>query len=279
MKIGIIGNGFVGGATSEIFMNNYNISIYDKFKDPWKDSSVLEESEAIFLCVPTPMNEGGRMDSSYLEESVQLIDKIFESEDRKPFVIIRSTVVPGTTKKLEERFDLPFAFNPEFLREKYALEDMRNTNRIVIGSNDPFIGANVREIYEPLFPEVDYFLMDSTSAEMIKYSANVVLAGQIALANEIYVVCESLGVDYDDVKEVLLADDRIGRNIEVPGPDGLRGFGGKCFPKDLRALISISQDLGYSPDLLEEVWRSNLRFRERKDWEEIPGAVSNNKDF
>lgn len=112
---------------------------------------------------------------------------------------------------------------------------------------------------------------------MIKYSANVFLTGQVALANEIYQVCHSLGVDYDTVKEAILLDDRIGTNIDVPGPDGDFGFGGKCFPKDLNALIYLARENMYRPYLLEEIWRLNERVRKNKDWLNIEGAVS--EDF
>src|SRR3989338_9713092 len=101
---------------------------------------------------------------------------------------------------------------------------------------------------------------------MIKYAANVMLAGQIALANEIYQICNHVGVDYTVVKETILQDSRIGRNLDVPGPDGNLGFGGKCFPKDLNALIYLAREHMYRPHLLEEVWRLNERVRTDLDW-------------
>jgi len=167
-------------------------------------------------------------------------------------------------------------FNPEFLRERHALEDMENTNRIIIGANREEDFKKTTKIYRPLFPNVEYIYVDKKTAEMIKYASNVMLASQIAIANEIYQICEAVGIDYDEVKESILMDERIARNIDVPGPDGELGFGGKCFPKDLRALIFLARENMYNPYLLEEIWRSNLGIRRDKDWLKIPGTTSKN---
>ncbi|MFC1672443.1 UDP-glucose/GDP-mannose dehydrogenase family protein, partial [Planctomycetota bacterium] len=177
------------------------------------------------------------------------------------------------TAALVERYPFRFAFNPEFLREKHALEDMQNTSRVVIGANDDKSRDELIEVYKPLFPDAEYITMDTRTAEMTKYTANVFLAAQIALANEIYNICKSVGVDYDTVKKTVLLDERIARNIDVPGPDGDFGFGGKCFPKDLNALIYLARENMYRPYLLEEVWRLNERVRHNSDWLDIDGAV------
>lgn len=112
---------------------------------------------------------------------------------------------------------------------------------------------------------------------MIKYSANVMLAGQIALANEIYQICKVIDVDYETVKNIIQLDNRIAKNITVPGHDGELGFGGKCFPKDLNALIYLAREKMYRPYLLEEIWRLNEKLRKNKDWLDIPGATSDKK--
>jgi UDPglucose 6-dehydrogenase len=114
---------------------------------------------------------------------------------------------------------------------------------------------------------------------MIKYAANATLASQIMIANDIYRICRALGINYDLVKKVMQLDERIGRNMDVPGNDGDFGFGGKCFPKDLCALIHLAREYLVEPHVLAEVWRSNLEAREKKDWLGIPGATSSNKDF
>ena len=277
MKIGIIGMGFVGGTAAKVLEKKHEILAYDKYKEPYTNPSVLKESEAVFICVPTPMKASGEIDYSPIYNSIETLSGVFK--EKKPLAIIRSTAVSGTTRKLEERFDFNFAFNPEFLREKHALEDMLNTNRIIIGANREQDYRIVESIYKPLFPDAEYIFVDTDTAEMIKYAANVMLAGQIALANEIYQICNSVGVDYEKVKKAILMDERIARNIDVPGPDGDFGFGGKCFPKDLNALIYLARENLYRPYLLEEVWRLNEKLRKNKDWLDIPGATSENNNF
>ena len=282
----MIGMGFVGGTTASILSKAHEIFPYDKYKEPYCSKKNIEElaenSETVFVCVPTPMKPSGEMDYSAIYDSLNLLNEEAKNKKRNIkdiLVVIRSTAVSGTTDKLAETYSFRFAFNPEFLREKHALEDMENTNRIVIGANTDENYSKVAEIYRPLFPNAKYFHCSIKEAEMVKYTANVMLTLQIAGANEIYQICKATGIDYNKIKEIVLLDNRIGRNIDVPGPDGDLGFGGKCFPKDLRALIYLARECGYGPYLLEEVWRLNERVRKNKDWLDIPGATSENKDF
>ena len=114
---------------------------------------------------------------------------------------------------------------------------------------------------------------------MIKYAANALLFMQVMAANEVSQICKALGIDYNQVKDAILLDPRIGRNIDVPGPDGDLGAGGKCFPKDVNALIYLARTFQRRPYLLEEAWRLNLDVRKNKDWLDIPGATSENQDF
>ena len=132
------------------------------------------------------------------------------------------------------------------------------------------------EIYKPIFPNAHYTIVDRKMAEMIKYAANVTLTSQIIIANVIEQICVAQGINYNLLREEILRDKRIGTNTKVPGPDGKHGFGGKCFPKDLRALTYLARELGALSHLLEEMWRTNLDVREDRDWEDIPGATSGN---
>ena len=143
---------------------------------------------------------------------------------------------------------------------------MLATKRVVIGSNDRQIGLRIEKLYKVSFPDAKYVQLDIRTAEMVKYASNVTLASQIAVANEIYDICKAVGVKYNKVKETILLDDRIGTNIDVPGPDSDRGFGQKCFPKDLNALIYMARENQFRPYLLEEVWRKNCSVRKNKDW-------------
>jgi UDPglucose 6-dehydrogenase len=280
MKLGIMGVGFVGGATAEVLGEKHELILYDKYKEEYnKFSEELIEAEVVFICVPTPMKPSGEIDYSAIHDSIRLLEKITRPKEQKPLVVIRSTAVSGTTEELNAKYPFNFAFNPEFLKEKSAVEDMKKTDRIVIGVSSEEDFEKILEVYKPLFPNAKYIKTDTKTAEMIKYSANVMLAGQIALANEIYQICNNLGIDYEKVKETILLDERIARNIDVPGPDGSLGFGGKCFPKDLNALIYLARKTRYRPYLLEEVWRLNEHVRQNKDWLDIPGATSKNKNF
>ncbi|MBI2043173.1 UDP-glucose/GDP-mannose dehydrogenase family protein [Candidatus Pacearchaeota archaeon] len=283
MKIGVVGVGIVGGATAEVLKNVHELFLYDRFKQehnsPENLRNLVKNSDVIFICVPTPMKITGEIDYSDIHNSMdQLIEELIKI-GRNPqdiLIVIRSTAVSGATDKLAYKYPFRFAFNPEFLREKHAFDDMKNTDRIVIGANDERSTNQLRDIYKPLFPNAKYSTVTRKEAEMIKYAANVVLASQVTVANEIFQICKAVGVDYDIVKNAILLDKRIGSNIEVPGPDGDFGFGGKCFPKDLKALIRLAQEHEYDPYLLQEIWRTNERIRKNKDWLKIKGATSKN---
>ena len=286
MKIGIIGVGFVGGTTAEVIGRVHEVFLYDKYKGSYNSaeniSALAKNSEIVFLCVPTPMKPNGKMDPLAVYDSLDILEKEAANAGRdlkEILVVVRSTVVPGTTDKLSEKYSFRFAFNPEFLREKHALEDMKNTKRIIIGTGNLEDFNKIKKAYEPLFPRATYIHENPKTAETIKYCANVMLAGQISLANELYNICNSLGINYASVKNAILLDERIGRNIDVPGPDGDFGFGGKCLPKDINALIYLSRENFYRPYLLEEIVRLNEAVRRNKDWLEIPGATSENSDF
>ncbi|MBS3081034.1 UDP-glucose/GDP-mannose dehydrogenase family protein [Candidatus Pacearchaeota archaeon] len=283
MKIGIIGVGWVGGTTAKVLGKIHEIYLYDKYKKPYNSQenieSLVNNSDVIFICVPTPMKPSGEIDYSSIHDSLKQVfsvSKKLKKDMDKILIAIRSTAVSGTTEKLEREYPFHFAFNPEFLTEKNALNDMMNTNKIVIGSNREEDAKKVEQVFKPIFPNAKYIHVDSKTAEMIKYAANVTLASQIAVANEIYQICKSLKIDYNKVKEAILLDDRIGKNINVPGSDRDLGFGGKCFPKDLNALIFLARENKYRPYLLEEVWRLNEKVRKNKDWLNIKGATSEN---
>ena len=283
MKIGVVGVGIVGGATAKTLEKAHEIFLYDKFKSKYNSKDNLEKlvgsSEVVFVCVPTPMRITGEIDYSSIYNSM---DQISEESDKigrdveDILIAIRSTAVSGTTDKLAEEYSFRVAFNPEFLREKTAVEDMENTNRVIIGTNDEKSRSQLLRVYKPLFPNAKYVVVTRKEAEMIKYAANVTLASQVAIANEIYQICKATEVNYKTVKDAILLDSRIGNNTEVPGPDGDFGFGGKCFPKDLKALIRLSQEHEYDPYLLQEIWRTNEKVRKNKDWLKIKGATSKN---
>ena len=273
-SVGIIGQGFVGSALRSTFENYYNVYTYDKFqanKSTHKTIQALSRAcEIIFICVPTPMNKDGSCDISIVTDVV----KAACSTGRKNIIAIKSTVPPNTTKSLQDLCqDSHIVFNPEFLLERNAEEDFKNTTRVILGGPRPATTL-LKQFYSRIFPDADIVKTDSTIAEMIKYLTNTFLAVKVSFANEIYAICESLGIDYDKVLEYSLYDERLGRSHwSVPGPDGHYGFGGSCFPKDLNALMHLTHSLCIQANTISGAWNTNLMVRPEKDWESLKGRA------
>ena len=279
MKIGIVGNGFVGSAITHGFILHVeDVLIYDKDKN--RSTHTLEElakeSDVIFVCVPTPMFESGDCDLSIVKSVVEDLSTCKDIEQK--VIVIKSTVVPGTTEKLAANFpEMNFVFNPEFLTERKARLDFINTSRIVLGSNNRMANDIVEKLYRIRFPHTKIIKTDFGTAQLIKYMANCFFATKVSFMNEMYQVCEAINGDWEKALEGFIADGRIGNShIDVPGHDGDFGFGGKCFPKDINAMIKKSEELGVSPDVLRGAWEKNKQVRKDLDWYDIPGAVSKN---
>ncbi len=269
MKIGAIGMGVVGSATVNGLKRGNEVYCYDKYK-PSEHTlrDIAENCSVIFITVPTPMKKSGEIDLSAIYESVSILNEHYApKEEDKSIIVIRSTAVSGTTDSLAERYPkFDFAFNPEFLTDKNANEDFLNSKRVVLGVNSDRVFEILAAVYCRAYFTCPIIKTNVKTAEMIKYASNVMLMSQIITANEIYEICKNLGIEYNEVASILSYDNRIGKNIKVPGPDLDRGAGGKCFPKDLNALIYLAREHGYRPDLLEEIWRTNLKFRKKIDW-------------
>ena len=277
-RIGIIGYGVVGKAFADVFKDKVNIYIYDRYIPEYNNiERVVKNCSIVFVAVPTPMYEDGSIDISSVKDVLKRITAVKLPRRKLPIVVIRSTIVPGTTASLQKQFpSLHLVYNPEFLSERNSLADMERTDRVVIGGQLKYC-KKVEDIYRLVFPYARYIITDTTTAEMIKYAANVTLAGQVMIANELYQICQKLNVDWAFVRNAIILDPLIGRNTKVPGPDGDFGFGGKCLPKDLNALIHRAKELGYNPELLIQIWNSNLKVRRNRNWEVIKGATSRNK--
>ena len=290
MKIGVVGCGIVGGITIEILKDHHKLYPYDKYKSGMvrgvelvSIDLVVENSKVIFVSVPTPMKVSGEMDLSSIYSTVEEIEMLhnLNRSNRKMIICIRSTAVSGTTDGLEKKFgneNLKFAFQPEFLTEANYIEDAKHPDRIIIGANERETALAIKKVYGEagffLNGRIQCLITDLKTSEMIKYASNCFLAAKVSFANEIYNICKHLNIEYNTVKQALLMDRRIGKShLNVPGPDLCFGFGKKCFPKDLNALIYLSREHGYNPRLLEEVWETNLKVRKNRDWEKIPGAT------
>ena len=276
-NIGIIGNGFVGSAIMHGFILHIDdIMIYDK--DPKRSThnmpDLVERSDIIFICVPTPMFESGECDLSIVESVTEELSS-YDSISGK-VVVIKSTVVPGTVEKLAKKYPkMNFVFNPEFLTERKARLDFINTSRIVLGSDKELAIDIVEKLYRVRFPYTQVIKTDFATAQLIKYMANCFFATKVSFMNEMYQVCDAVGGDWEKALEGFITDGRIGNShIDVPGHDGDMGFGGKCFPKDINAIINKCEEIGVKTPVLKGAWEKNQEVRKDLDWYDIPGAVS-----
>ena len=303
-SIAVIGQGFVGGSLTTVFSErNFNVYVHDKTGKVAAGGQQLQTSEGLttcnvqefvtscekikdfskvyFVCLPTPMYEDGSADLSIVEGVLSQLAAI----PGERIAVVKSTVPPGSTEKWNKKFNeqgLFVVFNPEFLTEANALDDMRNQNRIILGGPRPWINS-VKQIFQTAFPKVPLVKTSSTTAEMVKYVTNNFLTVKVSFANEMYQVCNALdksglNVDYDKVVEYAKYDSRLGSSHwNVPGPDGSFGYGGHCFPKDVNAMIDVAKNLGIKPTMLTAAWEKNLEVRSDRDWEHMAGRAVSKK--
>jgi len=266
-SVGIIGGGFVGSAVAFGFgsSNSYDfeVKIYDI--DPTKSTHSFEEtvtqSDFIFMCLPTPSREDMSIDLSYIEKSMEEVSKRIDPFEQT--VIIKSTVVPGTCRRLSKKYGLNIVSNPEFLTERRAKWDFINAAQVVIGSDEIDAGTKVKRLYQKRFSSMKYLVTDSATSEFVKYMLNCFFSVKLTFMNEMYQVGQSFGADWEDAVTGLVSDSRVGdSHITVPGPDGKFGFGGHCFPKDINAMIRFAERLGVDTKVLKAAWDKNLDIRE-----------------
>ena len=279
--IGIIGQGFVGSAVREGMEKYFDIICFDKDPNKFSNSvsvfNVVENSVLCFLCVPTPMKKSGECDLSIVNKALNEIYECTTSLNKNQYiVVIKSTIPPGTTSKLNLEFpNISIVFNPEFLTEANSVNDYLEQNRIIIGGDRP-ASSKVKMIFSKAFPRIPIIKTSSTIAETIKYVTNTFLAMKVSYANEVYQICQELNIDYDKVIEYSRYDDRLGNSHwSVPGPDGDFGFGGHCFPKDLAAFEFIAKEMGIDTIMLTAALDKNKKVRKNLDWvKQIGRAVS-----
>ena len=278
-KIGIIGRGFVGSAVEFGFSAqtgcDAQIKVYDK--DPAKSIHTLEDtvnkSDFIFLSVPTPSNEDGSMHLGILESVLQDIQVVNKRKDN--IILIRSTIIPGTTTKLCKKYKkLNIVFNPEFLTERSAKFDFINQSRFILGGRKRNT-ARVADLYRWRFGDsVPCIETNFETAEMIKYMNNCFFATKVSFMNEMKLIADKSNVDWDLAVDGFVRDGRIGHShLAVPGPDGRKGFGGSCFPKDIQAMINFGKKLDVDMNTLLGAWATNLQVRPEKDWENLKGRA------
>jgi UDPglucose 6-dehydrogenase len=224
--------------------------------------SAVKKSEIIFIAVGTPQSATGHANLSYVEATARSIGKAMNGFK---IIVTKSTVPVGTADLikgwLSEETRQPFAVasNPEFMKEGAAVEDFMKPDRVVLGGDNPEALETLKELYEPFLRTGNPILvMDSRSAEMSKYAANAMLATKISFINEIACLCEALRADVSEVRRAISLDRRIGPHFIFPGV----GYGGSCFPKDIRAMISMAGDNRAMP-LLTAVEQVNERQKGR----------------
>ena len=234
-KIGIVGTGMVGGAMQRYFEKKEGLELflYDNGKNVGSPQEV-NQAELIFICVPTPyLKDGKGFDLSYVEDTFNMLEG-------EKVVVIKSTVMPGTTETLQKKYPQhKVLMNPEFLTEETSDQDMRYPDRQIIGYTEKShaVAGDVMQLL-PLAPFER--ILPSTEAEMVKLFGNTWFSAKVVFANQMYDLCQVLGVDYDRMVEAAAADKRIGRTHLNIFHKGYRGYGGRCLPKDIKALIQFA---------------------------------------
>lgn len=253
MKLGIVGGGTVGRATARCFMEHHEVRVHDV--DPNRATHKLHEvldCDLVFVCLPTPQKAGSlECDTSYIDSFFALLRIGADVQATKNFVL-RSTVPIGTTNRLRERYRMPnLVHSPEFLTARCSVTDAQVPARNIIGvPNWPIMAEDSNRCYPVLynlynhrFPGIKTFDMTSDESEAVKLFLNGFFAVKVAYFNEVRCLADKLGLDWDRVIEGMMSDGRIAHShTKVPGPDGKRGFGGACLPKDLASLVQCMMD-------------------------------------
>ena len=260
MKIGIVGFGFVGKALK----NGLRDSVDCIEIDPKLDTNLSDLSnhkpDIVFICLPTPMNDDG-------SQNIDIVrDAIFELNKHDPniLVVLKSTILPKYVIEIS-KLTKNLVINPEFLRDKHANEDFINSEIIVFGGEKENCDK-LAKFYENHTKCLckDYVVTDNISASLIKYTINTFLALKVVFFNELKSVFDNLNSQNDWFKFInaISKDKRIGNShMNVPGPDGRYGFGGPCFPKDVKALIEYSREIGSELSLLNKANTINNNIR------------------
>lgn len=272
-KIGIVGYGYVGKGTEILVSNPINdadIVVYDKdpslCKPEGKCFDDLHGCMVVFVCVPTPMNEDGSCHTDIVSSVVCRL----KGHGIDPWrIIIRSTVPVGTSEALGVNF------MPEFLAERTWKEDAENCKDYVLGV-DSDEEWRIHDELRKIVPWMKKFHIFTTKeAELIKYVRNTFLATKVSFFNEIAAFCEARNIDYEMLRKGIGMDERVGINhTQVPGPDGKKGFGGTCFPKDANSLVYQMEQSGLTSYVLEAaISRNESVDRPEEDWKEDRGRV------
>ncbi len=257
-KVGIIGVGMVGGALARYFDSvGKKVFLFDKHGGLGSAEEV-NRADIIFICVPTPFNRRTGFASSAVQEA-------FKTIKGKKITVLRSTVLPGTTEKLQKKYPQhKILFNPEFLTEATVDQDMSFPDRQIMGytKKSYSVAKDILQIM-PLAPLER--IIPATEAEMAKYFGNCWFSVKVVYANQMYDLCQALKIDYNRVMECAAADKRIGRTHLEIFHKGYRGYGGKCLPKDTKALIQKGDELGVDLKLLKITEKINNELKKQDE--------------
>jgi len=292
MNIAVVGTGYVGLVTGTCFaetgnnvicvdidekkvemMRNGKVPIYEPHLDVIFERNIqqkrlrfttdlkeaVDQSQIIFLALPTPPGEDGSADLSYV---LAVAEQLGEIMTEYKIIIDKSTVPVGTAEKVREealqkaQVDFDVVSNPEFLREGFAVDDFLKPDRVVIGTSSAKARTILEKLYRPFVRQGNpIYFMDERSAELTKYAANAFLATKITFMNEIANFCELVGADVDAVRKGVGSDSRIGNRFLFPGI----GYGGSCFPKDVQALVKCGKEEGYDFRIIQSVMDINQK--------------------
>lgn len=266
-KVLIVGYGYVGKAMAEFFRKKYKVYVYDpgiahyEFPDKVNflkvDDLNEKEVDMAVICVPTPMNDDGSCDASRVAQTLMKL--------KTELVLVKSTVPPGTMITLKKFFKNKLVFSPEFIGESSYWSSYSFDREVVetpwfIFGGDKKDCSEVIDYFLPITgPEKEYRITDYRTAELVKYVENVFGALKVTFCNEMYDVCQAFKVDYNELRDLWLLDPRVNKMHTAVFKDK-RGFGGKCFPKDINGLVQASARQGYTPELLMKVIECNKNF-------------------
>ena len=269
MKIGIVGLGFVGGAMYKSFMmKGIDVVGYDKFKDDGvKSITELFKCDIVFLCLPTLFSEEKcEYDKSALEEVLEC----FEENEYDGVVVLKSTVEPETTNAFSKMYKkLRISYNPEFLTARTAFKDFHNQTHVVLGKGLNSTEKDMKqleELYKTYYPNIIVSHCTSLESESMKIMCNTYYSIKIMAFNEFYLMCKNNGSNYETIKSLMIKNGWVNpMHTDVPGPDGLIGYGGACFPKDTKALNKYMERLGTPHGVLENAIKENNNIRNKND--------------
>jgi UDPglucose 6-dehydrogenase len=249
-KVGCVGAGVVGTATRNLCGDD--TVLYD-IKPPYdKNKDAINACDVVFVGVPTPMDDDRTCNTGIVEEAVAWIEA--------PLILLRSTVSPGTTDRLRTKYNKHIVFQPEYLGEtvKHVFGDMAERDFVVLGGTSEDI-SKAADFYKHYYNSyVRFYFCDAITAEVAKYMENAFYAVKVTFVNEFYDIAMAHGVDFNQLREIWLADTRISRDHTFVYPQS-RGFAGKCLPKDCNAIVQSCLKRGYTPELMKAALEINER--------------------